>query len=296
MGVVICIRGGGQAGQAAAASAPSDGTNPISGPEVCQRLVEQNEAERSKDAFHEGAANIVKRIEALVPLAIKLHKPRLFPPDTKPRFQPPAIKLTPHMVAQQKKSDGASQKQRGPPKVRFRSESRERFTFERDGASTGRHRPMFPLSEVVVLHKDDDPWEHLPRNRAYKCEMDRRAQRDALIKRKLMRGYAIVFRSTGKSLSPFVESGDACMFHPVLDAYNCIKVNDVVYCNVTSLDGNRESFMAHMVLAFSDEWWTDTETGKQHWKRRFIIGNIKRRVNGTAWDHDVYGRLVEVIE
>ena len=114
---------------------------------------------------------------------------------------------------------------------------------------------MYPLSEVVFLHKDDDPWARLPRDRAYRLEMDRRAQRDALIQRKLMRGYAIVFRSTGNSLSPLVESGDACMFHPVLDAYNCIKVNDVVYCNVTSWDGTRHAIMAHMVLGSAYEWW-----------------------------------------
>ena len=125
--------------------------------------------------------------------------------------------------------------------------------------------------------------------------MNRRAQRDALIKHKLQQGYAVMFRSTGASLSPMIMSGDCCLFHPVSNAYKCIKQHDVVYCSVTSQDGRRQIF-AHMVLGSSYEWWYDNQNHKKHMKRLFTIGNNKGHVNGTAWDHEIFGRLVEVIE
>ena len=198
------------------------------------------------------------------------------------------------MVAKQKMSAGSSQQQKGSPKVRFRSESRERFTLERDGASTARHRPVITLSEEFVLHPDNDPYKYLPDDEAWRCEMNRRAQREALIKHKLQQGYSVMFRSTGASLSPQILPGDCCLFHPVWDAHNCINKNDVVYSNVNCK--GRQKIFAHMVLNSYYEMWWDVEKQFYRRKRKFVIGNAKGVVNGTAWDHEIFGRLVEVIE
>ena len=164
----------------------------------------------------------------------------------------------------------------------------------REGATTKGHTPVIRFSEQHVLHPDNDPWALLPYDDAWELEMTRREQRDAFIKHKLQHGYSVMFRSTGASLSPQILPGDCCLFHPVRDAHNCIKNKDVVYSTVNCK--GRQKIFAHMVLNSYYELWWDVENKFYRRKRKFVIGNAMGHENGYAWDHEIFGRLVEVIE
>ena len=145
---MICIRTDGQDGQTAAASAHDDGTSPISRPEVIKRLEVNNMAERYKDAFAEGSAAVLKRIQAVQPR--KTQRP------WRPRFTPPPLTLKSNVAAKQNRGC-TSQRKKGPPVVRWRSNNRERVTLGRDGAPTEGHTPVIRFSEEHVLHPDNDP-------------------------------------------------------------------------------------------------------------------------------------------
>ena len=62
------------------------------------------------------------------------------------------------------------------------------------------------------------------------------------LKRMLLEGYTVAYRSSGNSLLPMVASGDRCTYTPV-KLVEEVAVNDVVFCEVQR--GDR--FYAHLV-------------------------------------------------
>ena len=128
-----------------------------------------------------------------------------------------------------------------------------------------------------------------------RVEWQYRLQRNEMIKRYLQDGIAVQYRQTGDSLYPFVHSGDSCLFEPVFDC-GTLKKLDIVFCQVEPDD----HYYAHEIIDIELQCIRDPSAGSARhpsWKRvrKFIIGNNKGHCNGTASDHTVYGRLVEVV-
>ena len=81
-------------------------------------------------------------------------------------------------------------------------------------------------------------------------ELDRREERNVELKRMLLEGYTVAYRSSGNSLLPLVASGDRCNYTPVTSETQVL-VNDVVFCEVQK--GDR--FYAHIVARKEWDAW-----------------------------------------
>ena len=136
---------------------------------------------------------------------------------------------------------------------------------------------------VVTESKPGPEWDMdytLQENPEWKTELQRRHERDLMIKERLLRGRNVFYRSSGWSLYPYISSNDGCTYAPVTSEEEVL-VNDIVFCEVQP--GNR--FYAHMVL--------EVQEGSSG-KMRYIIGNAGGRQNGWCYIEHIYGRLVNV--
>ena len=104
--------------------------------------------------------------------------------------------------------------------------------------------------------------------------------RNLLMKQVLQSGASAQFRSSGSSLHPIVHSGDSVVFEPVLSCDNLV-VGDVVFCEVQP----KNFFYAERIKKI--EWVGRSRLTRA---RQFEIGDW-----GYACDHNIYGRLVEVM-
>ena len=90
-----------------------------------------------------------------------------------------------------------------------------------------------------VHPEDEDDWTLNP---ALGDEMELREMRNHMMKDMLLAGRSVQYRSTGKSLEPFVRSGDVTMWDPVTD-HSILVVGDIDFCAVQ--DGDR--FYGHAI-------------------------------------------------
>ena len=118
-------------------------------------------------------------------------------------------------------------------------------------------------------------------------ELRLRYQRNVLIKSQLLEGKSVVYRSSGNSLWPRVQSGQKCTFIPVRAAGQKLQqlgvylhVGDIVFCEVQP----RDRFFAHEIK--------EIETIK--WVTYYSIGNARGHINGWCEAKHIYGKLVGV--
>ena len=112
-----------------------------------------------------------------------------------------------------------------------------------------------------------------------KLELQRREQRDQLVKEALQSGKTVKFRSSGNSLDPWVLSNDSCTYAPVTDPKE-LRLHDVVFCQVQPC--NR--FYGHIIKQIVEH----------RGRPRFHISNLRGRVNGTCEMEHIYGKLIHV--
>ena len=103
------------------------------------------------------------------------------------------------------------------------------------------------------------------------------------------------YESSGNSMWPLVQSGDACLLHPIQavtandgpikKASSKIDVGDIVFCKV------KEEFFAHIVQKV--ERSPHPQLGRKY-PTKFYIGNIQGHINGWCYRKDIFGILVDV--
>ena len=142
-----------------------------------------------------------------------------------------------------------------------------------------------------------------------------RYTRNLMLKTCLTAGKSVQYRSLGWSLWPKVCWGDCCLFEPVFDP-ETLKVGDIVFCEVTMgfNAGDRfqareierivgisspETFLGERVKYFilasaviAPPFDSDTDTDSSSSACRPLPGSP----SGECREHQVYGRLVEVIQ
>ena len=111
-----------------------------------------------------------------------------------------------------------------------------------------------------------------------------------MIKKQLIEGTAVQYRSSGNSLWPDVKSGDCCMFEPVYEP-DTLRVGDIVFCEVQPKD----RFYAHKILSMEWDSTAASAQGEETRTRYWTIGNNSGHKNGWCNDWHIYGRLVEVV-
>ena len=133
--------------------------------------------------------------------------------------------------------------------------------------------------------KSVDQWEE---------ELRLRDLRNRLLAEHLLMGRIVHYESSGNSMWPLVQSGDACTFHPVRavtaadgmhafpKAESKIEVGDIVFCIVQP----RGAYYAHIVLRI--------ETDDHAEENKYWIGNIHEYMNGFCYKEHIYGILVDV--
>ena len=147
--------------------------------------------------------------------------------------------------------------------------------------------PSFHEDWTLVEGSDIDPekWE---------TELRRRDSRNRLIVEYLVDGRSVFYKSSGNSMWPLVQSGDACTFHPiqavtVMDNMHAVQkerseidVGDIVFCQVQ----RGRQYYAHIVLRIEQDFHAH--------ELKYWIGNIESRINGWCFREHIYGILVEV--
>jgi hypothetical protein len=151
--------------------------------------------------------------------------------------------------------------------------------------------PRFPMPDRLPPFVLEGPHEVRPDldvdwtlSDNWDLELQRREERNQLIKDKLLAGRAACYRSSGWSLYPRVHNNDLCTYEPVTSA-DQVEQNDIVFCEVMP----RRRFYAHLVLR---KEWGGEQWGMDEWF--FTISNIKGRENGWTTIDNIYGRLVQV--
>ena len=112
-------------------------------------------------------------------------------------------------------------------------------------------------------------------------EVRPREERNVELKRMLLAGKSVAYRSSGRSLEPRVYSGDRCSYEPVTSVEQ-VSVGDVVFCEVQ--EGDR--FYAHLVARKEWHEWVECYY--------FWISNLKRKINGWCHIRHIYGKLSNV--
>ena len=113
-----------------------------------------------------------------------------------------------------------------------------------------------------------------------------------MIRTLLDNGEPVTYTSTGDSMWPLVQSGDACSFHPVQaiapgsphripKPESEIQVGDVVFCQVQ----RSHQYIAHIVLRIEHY----RQEGPKYW-----IGRMDQKVNGWCHRKHLFGILVRV--
>ena len=90
----------------------------------------------------------------------------------------------------------------------------------------------------------------------WEMELRLRDSRNRLIRENLDNGRSVFYKSSGSSMSPLVQHGDACTFHPIQavtaeDGVHAMRkdasdigVGDIVFCSVQPSN----QYFAHIVL------------------------------------------------
>jgi hypothetical protein len=118
-----------------------------------------------------------------------------------------------------------------------------------------------------------------------------------MIRDHLEAGSSVFYKSSGNSMWPLVQSGDACTFHPIQAVtpkegkYSIqketseINVGDIIFCRVQP----KNLFYAHFVHEIRQHFVEHKALQPQYW-----IGNIKGDLNGWCDREHVFGILVKV--
>ncbi len=141
---------------------------------------------------------------------------------------------------------------------------------------------------VPGSHCDSAKWE---------LELKLRDKRNRLIHEHLTDGRNVFYKSSGNSMWPLVQSGDACLFYPIQavtaapgDRHSIQKEKseigegDVVFCRVQTSNHH----YAHIVFKIQDS----VDVRKK--QKQFWIGNILGRCSGWCHARHIYGILAEV--
>ena len=166
------------------------------------------------------------------------------------------------------------------------------------------HHTMCAPDVVLEDPYEADPQFHKDRTQVrgsrwdygkWEQEQNLRERRHLLIRESLEEGRSVFYKSTGDSMWPLVQSGDACTFYPIQAVTakkgRCVTINkeeseievgDIVFCRVNP----RWLFYAHIVLEKKPEALAE--------KTQYVIGNIKNHKNGWCWREHIFGILVDV--
>ena len=178
--------------------------------------------------------------------------------------------------------------------ARTRAKTTEPKKKSHDSGTASDSAPEFPMPSrpvpVVLEGKHeltrpelDVDWTLAEGN--WDLELQRREQRNKMIKDQLRAGKNVMYRSSGRSLEPLIYSNDCTTWQPVASADE-VKVGDIVFCQVFP----SRSFYGHLVF---DKW-------KHEAIWYFRISNHQTFAQGygptNGWtdiDH-IYGKLIEV--
>ena len=145
--------------------------------------------------------------------------------------------------------------------------------------------PSFHDDWTIVPGDDPDNWEK---------ELKLRDSRNRLLHSYLIDGRTVFYKSSGNSMWPLLQSGDACTFHPIqavtardgregIDKEASeIGVGDVVFCQVQ----RSQQYYAHIVLSIEHDYHAK--------EQKYWIGNIQQRINGWCFREHIFGILAEV--
>ena len=156
-----------------------------------------------------------------------------------------------------------------------------------------------PDEATPLFHEDWTRVEGSSHNpEAWEKELLLRHKRNLMIRETLEDGRPVWYKSTGNSMWPLVQSGDACSFHPVQAVphgrphtipkpESKIDVGDVVFCMVQRyMVQRRRQYIAHIVLQVQDDVY-DNE--KKYW-----IGRMDQTCNGWCHREHIFGILERV--
>ena len=128
----------------------------------------------------------------------------------------------------------------------------------------------------------------------FEKELRLRAQRNRLIHENLVAGSAVWYKSSGNSMWPLVQSGDAVTLHPIQavtadDGVQAIPkeaseigVGDIVFCQVQ----RSNQYYTHIVLMVQRDYHTN--------EAKYWIGNLEHRLDGWCFREHIYGILRQV--
>ena len=145
---------------------------------------------------------------------------------------------------------------------------------------------------VLLSHPSEAPAEY---HRDWTCHEDwdteqmLRDQRNNWIREQLKRGETVWYKSSGNSLWPLIQSGDAITISPIAQGEG-IQVGDIVAADVSR--GPNLYFYVHMVL----EIRVDVLASRMQKEgvMMHLIGNAEGRINGSASRAHVYGKVTSV--
>ena len=112
-------------------------------------------------------------------------------------------------------------------------------------------------------------------------EQRRREERNIELKRMLLAGTTVAYRSSGRSLEPRVMDGSRCTYEPVTSV-DQVLTNDIVFCEVQY--GDR--FYAHLVKSKD---WHPLDNCFYFW-----ISNLRGKTKGWCHIKHIYGKLINV--
>ena len=152
-----------------------------------------------------------------------------------------------------------------------------------------------------VFHED---WTLVPGStrdpQKWELELRLRDSRNRLLREFLTDGRTVFYNSSGNSMWPLIQSGDACTFHPIQavtakEGVHSIQkeaseigVGDIVFCQVQ----RSQQYYAHIVC--SEEVEQEYSSCGYRQETKYWIGNIQGRVNGWCHREHIFGVLVEV--
>jgi len=149
--------------------------------------------------------------------------------------------------------------------------------------------PSFHHDWTIVAGSKSDPLK-------LELELRRRNTTNKLIREFLVEGRSVLYRSSGNSMWPLVQSDDACLFDPIQavtakDGIHSFQkkaseicVGDIVFCQVQ----RSQQYYAHIVLGVEQ---SNYHTWPEPMHR---IGNIQRHINGWCLREHIFGILVDV--
>ena len=125
-------------------------------------------------------------------------------------------------------------------------------------------------------------------------EMRLRDERNCMMRDFLEGGRTVWYKSSGNSMWPLVQSGDAIALHPIQAVTTDkgkhsiqkeaseIGVGDIVFCNVQPI----HQYYCHLVLQVENDYYAR--------EPKYWIGNIQGTINGWCNREHIFGILVRV--